>query len=484
MRKKQVVQGISLLMLISLLLWGLSCAVNPVTGKREFMLLSEAEEIALGQQSDGQVVSSYGVYNDAKITKFVADLGNRMVPVSHRPNLKYEFKVLDSPVINAFAVPGGYVYITRGILAYMNNEAEFAGVMGHEIGHITARHSAKQYSRAQLATLGLGLGSAVSENFAQLAGLAQTSLGLIFLRFGRDAERESDRLGVEYSTRIGYDSREMANFFQTLDRMSPSDQGGLPGWFSTHPSPSERVGNIRSLSTQWQQDLNKNPSSLKVNRDGFLTMLEGMIYGEDPKNGYIEGNMFYHPEMKFQFGFPANWKAVNSASQVQVVSDDEKAAVILSLASGSIAAVSSKFLTDSKATVIRSSDNAVNGFPAKQVISDIASQQGALRVVSYFIQYNNNIYVFHGFSSQQTFSTYQAKLESVMKNFRKLTDPAKINVKPDRIRIKTVSRQMSARDALLSLGVADKDLENIALMNGMLLTDVVPAGTKVKTVGK
>ena len=186
------------------LLFILSCAVNPVTGKREFMLLSEADEIKLGQQSDPSIVQMYGVYDDEKMQKYLDDLGSKMVAVSHRSNLKFDFKLMDSPVINAFAVPGGYVYITRGIMAYMNSEAELAGVVGHEIGHVTARHSAKQYSNAQVAQLGLGLGSVLAPEFAGYAGLAAQGIGLLFLRFSRDHERQSDDLGVEYATKVGY----------------------------------------------------------------------------------------------------------------------------------------------------------------------------------------------------------------------------------------------------------------------------------------
>src|SRR5512137_1837889 len=156
---------------VGLIFWIISCAVNPVTGKQELMLLSESEEIDLGRQTDAEIVQEYGVFEDPKLTAYLNDFCQRLGKVSHRPQLSYRFKVVDASVVNAFAVPGGYVYFSRGILATLNNEAELAGVLGHEIGHIAARHSAQQYSRAQAAQLGLGIGSILSPTFAQFAGL-------------------------------------------------------------------------------------------------------------------------------------------------------------------------------------------------------------------------------------------------------------------------------------------------------------------------
>ena len=196
-----------------------SCAKNPVTGKRDFMLMSTEQEIAMGQQSDPEIKNYFGLYEDPKLQKFIEEKGQQMAAVSHRKDLKYHFKIVDSPVVNAFAVPGGYVYFTRGIMAHFNNEAEFAGVLGHEIGHITARHSAKQYSNAMLAQIGLAAGMIFSPELAQFGDLASQGVQLLFLKFGRDAESQSDRLGVEYSTKIGYDAQEMAGFFATLDRL-------------------------------------------------------------------------------------------------------------------------------------------------------------------------------------------------------------------------------------------------------------------------
>jgi predicted Zn-dependent protease len=216
-----------------------NCARNPVTGKRQVVLMSEEQEIAMGKEADPQIVAQYGLYKDDALQTFITQKGKEMAAISHRPNLNYEFKIVDSDVLNAFAVPGGYVYFTRGIMAHFNNEAEFAGVLGHEIGHVAARHSVEQQRNAILGQVGLIAGMIISPQLAQFGEAASQGLGLLFLKFGRDAERESDKLGVEYSSKIGYDAQYMAGFFKTLERKTAeAGSAELPDFLSTHPNPA------------------------------------------------------------------------------------------------------------------------------------------------------------------------------------------------------------------------------------------------------
>lgn len=461
----------------------ISCATNPVTGDREFMLVSEQQEISMGKEYDPQVVATYGVYDDAEIAAYISDIGQRIATVSDRPGLPYEFKVLDSPVINAFAVPGGYVYFTRGILAYLNNEAEVVGVMGHEVGHIAARHSAKQISQQQIATIGLGVGSILSDEVAKYAGLAQAGLGLLFLRFGRDAERQSDQLGVNYSTKLGYDATEMANFFGTLDKMSGGESGGLPGWFSTHPAPDERVQNVTRMAQEQQA---KNPAAnYEVNREKYLRKIDGMVFGEDPRQGYTEEGFFYHPELKFQFPVPADWQVVNTPSQVQIANSDQNAVILFQLAQQNTArAAADNFATQSNAQKVSDDAMRVHSLDAVRLVSDINSDDGVLRVVSYFIEYEGRVYLFHGLSNKLNFSRYGDTMENSMRGFNRLTNPQKINVEPNRIRIKTVAKTGTLENTLQSFGVAADKMELHALLNGIELNSTVSANSLIKVVGK
>ncbi len=473
-----------------------SCSRNPVTGKKEFMLMSKTQELALGKQSDPGIVASFGKYQDETLQKFINDKGQQMAKISHRPDLNYEFKILDSPVVNAFAVPGGYVYFTRGILAHFNNEAEFAGVLGHEIGHITARHSAKQYSKGMLAQVGFVAGMVLSPTFRQYGQSAQQGLALLFLKFGRDAEAQSDGLGVEYSTKIGYDAHEMANFFHTLNRLTTSSDGEqIPTFLSTHPNPLDRNKRVHVLATKEQAK--QNTSNLQVNRDKYLRMIDGMVYGEDPRQGYVQNNRFYHPELKFQFPIPSGWKHQNSPAQFQMASPDGKGALVFTLAKEkTLQAAKQAFITENKLTLIESNDMTIELFPATSVLADLnpqqqqgqqggtTQQQPGIRVISYFINYDGKIYQYYGVAQQPDFPKYSGTFNNTIKQFRKLSDPQYINVKPDVISIKTVPRNGTLSSVLTSLNAPKDKHQELSILNGMELTAQVKAGMLIKTIEK
>ncbi len=470
--------------LLGLLLWTASCAVNPVSGQRELMLVSESEEIQLGGQTDADVVRQFGIYDDQELNAYVKDLGQRIGKVSHRPQLGYHVKVLDVSVVNAFAVPGGYVYFTRGILATLNSEAELAGVMGHEIGHITARHSAQQMSRAQLAQVGMAMGSIVSPEFRALSELAGMGVQMLFLKFSRDNERQADDLGVEYASKVGYDSSQMANFFETLDRMQPhADRSGLPSWFSTHPNPEDRERVVRERSREWQQKLGqKDP---KVGRDAYLSHIDGLVFGEDPRQGYVDDGVFYHPQLRFQFPVPRNWNVNNTPSQVHMASKQRGAEIVLSVTSGtSPRQAAINFAEKYQASVIKYDGRKVNGLSAYRLISDIRAEGGIVRDMSYFIAKDKYIYEFHGRSWLNSFDGYATLFERTMGQFRHLTDQKRIHVKPDRIRISATKRAGTMESVLRTLGVPEKERENIALLNGKSLKEPIPANTLIKVVQK
>ena len=473
------------LLTLTLMIIAAACSRNPITGKKEAFVMSEKKEQALGDQSDPSIVASFGLYPDQTLQSFIDSKGQQMARISHRSHLKYEFKILDSPVVNAFALPGGYVYFTRGIMAHFNNEAEFAGVLGHEIGHISGRHSAKQQRNQILSQVGLIAGIALSKEFRNYAQSAGQSIQLMMLKNSRDHESQSDVMGVEYSTKIGYDSKYMAGFFKTLNRLSGGGEQRIPTFMSTHPDPLNRYQNVGELTKKEQA---KYPGkTFKEGRNEYLRMLEGMIYGEDPQQGYVENNVFYHPQMKFKFPVPTSWQLVNSPQQVQMAPTDGKAMMIFTLASGTTTAeAATKFVTENKLREVERSNLNVNGFPATAVVTEQANEQGvvSLKIVSYFIQDGQSIYLFHGMAEPANFIAYKNLFRNTMEGFNRLTDQSKINVKPDRIHIYSVTQTSTLSAALRSAGLESKRFEEFAIVNGMELADQVQRGTLIKVIKK
>jgi predicted Zn-dependent protease len=460
-----------------------SCTTDYVTGKRTFSLISESQEVALGREAHPQIVAEYGLYENEEFATFFRDLGARMAKVSHRPQLEYTFRVLDTPVVNAFALPGGFTYVTRGILAHFNSEDELAGVLGHEIGHVVARHSAEQLSRQQLAGFGLGLGAMLNETFAQYVGVAGAGVGLLFLSFSRAQESESDRLGVEYSTRLGYDAHRMAGFFGTLSRLSGDSRESIPGFLSTHPDPGDREANVHRLTDEWQQKVEYKP--LNKNPDDYLRMIDGIVYGDDPRQGFVEDGNFYHPEMKFKFPIPAGWDVVNSPSTVRVADSERSAIVLLRLGSeASAVAEADAFAASEGMTVLRRDAATVNGFPAQILEAGAVSQDQELRILSYFIEKDGRVFTFHGFTLAAQYDQHQANLRSVMAGFAGETDRSILDKKPSRIAIKPATRTTDLATALSELGIPSERHREFAIVNGRDLDEQVAQGTLLKVLAQ
>jgi predicted Zn-dependent protease len=304
-----------------------ACATNPVTGEREFTLISESQEIAMGRESDVQVRAEMGIYNDAELTKYVSDIGLKLAKLSERPNLPWQFTVVDQPAINAFALPGGFIYITRGILPFLATEAELAGVLGHEIGHVTARHSVRQYTRTigGVAALGaIGVFVPAARPFSQLS---QQALGLLFLKYGRADELQADQLGARYEATGGWDPAGVPGMLSTLGRLDEAagDSKGVPNWLSTHPEPLTRVSEIEPTVTK----LKAGKSDFTTNRAELERRIDGLIYGDNPEQGITRGSTFLHPPLRFRIDFPAKWDIANSPQQVVAKQPDADVFMLL-----------------------------------------------------------------------------------------------------------------------------------------------------------
>jgi len=456
------------------------CAVNPVTGKREFMLMSENQEISMGGEAHGQIVTEYGSYNDNSMQEWFSGKGKEMAQVTHRKNLPWHFTVLDSPVINAFAVPGGYVYVTRGILGYFNNEAQFAGVLGHELGHVNARHTAARYSKAKLANVGLAIGSIFSEEFNRYSQLVSMGTTLLFLKFSRNDERQADQLGVEYSSAVGYDAVQMSLFFKTLERLSPKG-GSLPAWQSTHPDPGDRVNDTRKQSLAYQKS--HTDMTFRSSRDEYLDRINGIIYGDNPRQGYAKDSMFYHPEMKLQFPVPEGWQVSNQPSEVRMSPEKQDAMLIFTLAKGADpgdAAVN--FAQKNNVKVSNTAAMQINGMNAVKTLGEMAGQDQVIGIASYFIGMNENIYVFHGLSAPGQLFAYDRQFSATAHGFDALTDESLMDVAPKKIEVRKVEKKSTLQEIFNAFGVPEEELENLSIINGMELSDEVEPGMRIKII--
>jgi predicted Zn-dependent protease len=458
-----------------------SCARNPVTGKNELSLVSENQEIQMGQQAAQEVAQTIGFVNDPGLQAYVAGVGKRMAAKSERPDLPWEFHVVNDAAVNAFALPGGFIYVTRGLLGYMNSEAELATVLGHEIGHVTARHSVQQISKAQLATLGLGLGSILSSDVAQFAGLASQGLQVLFLKYGRDAENQADQLGFRYALSQNYDVREMANVFHTLDRASQLGGGGgrLPEWLSTHPNPENRV----KRTEERLDTLHTSLANAIVGRDEYLKQVDGLTFGEDPRQGFFEGTTFYHPDMQFQLQFPEGWQTQNTPSAVVALSPKQDAIIQLSLAgNASPREAASQFLSQEGVQAGNASTSSINGNQAATSYFQAQTQQGVIEGVVSFIAYGGKTFGIMGYTQQGNLQSYDNAFRSVIGSFDRLRNSAALSVKPAVVQLVRVPSQMTLAQFNQQYP-SSISIEELAVANELEGPDsVVPRGRTMKRV--
>ena len=307
-----------------------SCATNPVTGGADFVLMSEAQEIQLGRSGDPKIRAQYGVYDDPRLQAYVQRVGEGIAAKSHRPTLIYRFTVLDSPDVNAFALPGGYIYITRGIMAYLNSEAELAAVLGHEVGHVTARHSVRQYSAATAGQLltSVFLGSQAAQNLVGVLGQALLS------GYGRDQEIEADRLGALYLARSNYDPEAMIDVVGVLKNQEEFEKQrakaearepqNYHGVFASHPSADQR---LQEVVAEARKD--KTSTAVRRERDAYLQQIDGMVYGDSAQSGIRKGSAFYHRDMNFAVQFPQGWRLENAPDAVTAQSPNRDALIRL-----------------------------------------------------------------------------------------------------------------------------------------------------------
>jgi predicted Zn-dependent protease len=458
----------------------IACAVNPVSGKKELMLFSEKQEIAMGQETDQQIRLQFGVYEDKALNDYVDRIGQSMVPNSHRPNLKHHFAVLDTPVVNAFAAPGGFIYVTRGILALMNSEAELAAVLGHEMGHVAARHSMQQLSTQMLAQIGLVVGSIVSKDIRKFAALASIGMQLLFLKFSRSDEYQADALGIRYARQARYSPGEMLRFFSALENMTV-DAGShkIPTFLSTHPMTSARIAKVKELVSS--QDVR-----LAVKQEPYLRQVDGMVYGENPRQGFVENGVFFHPDLAFQFEVPAGWAVDNTPKQVVIGEKEGRSALLLQVEASRQdldAYLQAKAQGFGQAKLLKANSDPVNRFPSRHAFFQVPQEQGeALAVRISCIRKDDHIYSFVALSTYAAADMYQPLLERAILSFQRVSDPRILKRGPQRLSLYRPDGRRDFQKLLTDAGVDRTMWKQLAVFNSLKLEAVPEAGHLVKMV--
>jgi predicted Zn-dependent protease len=461
-----------------------ACATNPATGKREFSLMSEAQEIQIGKEADVEIRREMGIYDDKNLQQLVSSIGLGLAKVSERPSLPWQFTVVDQPAINAFALPGGFIYITRGILPFLDDEAELAGVLGHEIGHVTARHSAQQYSRATGAQLGLLLGSIFVPAARPFGQLAEAGLGVLFLKYGREDELQADELGVRYAVQTGWDPAGIAGMLTTLARLDEAsgETKGIPNWLSTHPAPADRVENI-------QTTVKETPAPGKRGTDdaAFLRHVDGLVYGDNPDQGIVRGNQFLHSALRFALEFPQGWQVQNSASQVVAKHPSANVFIVLQL----VQQPSGRTIEDvAVSSMQKAGFRAVDGSRTtiNRLDAFVGTYQGAMEdlgqvgVRAAHIAHDRNVFMLAGLAPVDLFERSERELTSAVRSFRALTAAEAENIHPNRIDVYTARAGDTWQSIAEGQGKGLIKPATLAIMNGHAVNDQPRSGERIKIV--
>jgi len=470
-----------LLLLSALLIYACVSDIVPATGERRYLGYTWQQETEIGKEASKEIAALFGTYRDARVERYVTEVGNRVLATSHlrRPgadervrNTPVNFGVLDSPIINAMALPGGYIYVTRGMLAHLNEEDQLAMVLAHEIGHVAARHAARQAWQQKIGQ-GLLLGGAVLSQGLGLPAQDILNLGsmaaqLVFLRYSREDELEADKLGAEYASAAGYDPREVIAFFQTLDRIQEKEGQGMPSFLSTHPNPGDRIQRIQQMTGPSGQ---KRPAV----DSRYLNTVENLVIGEDPRQGFVEGNVYYHPDLRFRFPVPRGFKVINQPTQVVMVEGQNRAILgFTSTGEKSPDAAAAKFLSQPGLRVIERSPTRSNGLPAFAAVADAQMEnKQVVRLMVYFVEYRGSVYQFVGYTGQQAFNSFRGAFLQTMQGFGELQDSRMLNRQPVRIHLQTTSRAAPFRDLIPSSLPAPFTAQEVAILNQVELNQEI-----------
>jgi len=486
----------NILLVLSFVLFASSCVVqqNPVSGNKRAYAYSWQQELELGRSADGEIVSQYGLYDNDELAEFVTAMGEELLEVSHMrredaadmfKETEFTFRVLDSPVVNAFALPGGYVYVTRGLLSHLNNEAQLAVVTGHEIGHVAGRHASQRALSQQIGQVAVIGGSILGQELFGLPGesllnLSSQAAQLLFMSYSRDHERESDRLGVEYSAMKHYVAAEGSEFFTSLRRISEKSGQSIPNMLSTHPNPGEREQTIPKLAEEWRE---KGYEQTVYGTEEYMQLVDGIVFGDNPRQGFVDEGRFVHPDLEFFFPVPDQWQLINQPSQVVLVKGEGEAVMIMRIDSDHSTPRESvnEFVNQEGFNVTESGEKmSSESWSAYQAEGDIEQDGNTLGVHVYAVEYMDQIYKFINYTTASSYEDHVGDFNTVTSQFDQLRDESLLNIQPVRLQIVEADSRRRFSDFLPNDMPMDLEREDIAIINQVELDTMIEPGTLIK----
>ena len=465
------------------------CSTNPATGESQFDgLMSRESEASIGAQQHAQIVKEYGgVYNNPSLAAYVNDVGQRVARNTERPEVRYTFTLLDSPVVNAFALPGGYVYVTRGLLAVANDEAELAGVLGHEIGHVTARHQAARYSQGLLTTLGAAvIGAAVGDDGVTRAlGLGNN---LYMSSYSRDQENQADELGIRYLSRAGYDTFAVSDFLgamggydATESRVEGKAEKGF-SYFSSHPQTGDRVAKASGIAGTYPK------GSAERGQQRYLSAIRGMTYGDSPDQGVVRGREFLHPGLGFAFQVPATYRIVNQPAQVIAAGQSDGAVIVLDMKKNRSGLGIADYMTHDWMKGQRPGHPetmSINGLPAAtdQFAGMLNGRPVTIRVVA--IQWSpDEVFRFQMAMPQGAGSATIEGLKRTTYSFRRLSQAERASIRPHTIQLVTAKAGDDVGSLAGRMAVEKGAVERFRALNGLSGNARVESGRQYKIISE
>ena len=466
---------------------------NPVTGRREVVLMSAADDREIDAQAAQQIEAQMGLVRNEALTAYVERVGQRVAEHSPRKDVIYSFGVVEMDEPNAFALPGGHIYVSRGLLVVTNSEAELANVLGHEVAHVAARHAARQ--DAHVKTLGLSslLSDLMSGGSEELPASESIS-GHFVARYARNQEREADRIGQEITAKAGIDPIGMARFLGTLDNLTKLQYGGsqLQGYFASHPAVPERVAEATTAAQvrHWrgergtgaqQTGFGQASTQTGGGRDEYLAQIEGMVVGRPASEGVFQEDRFTHPDLGFSLRFPPGWKTHNESAQVLGISPRGDGIVMLQLeAKGDDpAAAARSFATDQGLVLQHPQDLKINGLPAHRADTRFDSSVGRIEAEITWIAFEGTVYRLIAGMDPGATPKYQVLFRRFAHSFRPASEADRNGIDEQRLRI---ARALPGE----SLTALSKRTGNTwdplytAVANGLFVNEPLQAGQRIK----